>query len=107
MSKKIMFALSLCRKAGALITGFDAVKKSVNEGKAYIVMTAEDLSEKTKKRVDFFCEDFIDVHIIPMSQFDLLTVCKKPSGVFAVTNKELAKLCLKSLNDGNSTGGIK
>lgn len=106
MNNKILYALSLCRKAGSLITGFDAVKESVNKGKAFIVLTAGDLSEKTKKRVDFFCENLIDVYVIPLTQFELLSVCKKTSGVFAVTNKELAKLCTKSLIDSNSTGGI-
>lgn len=106
MTNKILYALSLCRKAGALVTGFDAVKESVYKGKAFIVLTAADLSEKTKKRVDFFCEDLIDVYTLPLTQFELLTICKKTSGVFAVTNNELAKLCTKSLNNGNSTGGI-
>ena len=36
---KAVFALSLCRKAGALVTGFDAVKESVYKGKAALVCT--------------------------------------------------------------------
>ena len=35
---KAVFALSLCRKAGALVTGFDAVKESVYTGKAALVL---------------------------------------------------------------------
>ena len=39
---KAVFALSLCRKAGALVTGFDAVKESVYQGKAALVLCAQD-----------------------------------------------------------------
>ena len=35
-------AVSLCRKAGALTMGFDAVEDAVVKGKAWLVMTASD-----------------------------------------------------------------
>ena len=38
MPGNILFALSLCRKAGALVMGFDAVKDSVGKGKAQLVL---------------------------------------------------------------------
>lgn len=93
----IIFALSLCRKAGALITGFDAVKDSVNNGKAHIVMCASDTSPNTLKRVGYFCEDIIDFYMMDKTQDELAQICKKPAGVFSVTNEELAKLCRKNL----------
>ena len=40
-------AVSLCRKAGALTMGFDAVEDAVVKGKAWLVMTASDASPKT------------------------------------------------------------
>lgn len=97
MQSKITFALSLCRKAGALITGFDAVKDGVHTGKAVLVLCASDLSDGTRRRVKNFCEDLVDVCDLQEDQFTLSTVSKKPTGVFAVTNPELAKLCRKSL----------
>ena len=48
MPGNILFALSLCRKAGALVMGFDAVKDSVGKGKAQLVLCAGDLSEGTR-----------------------------------------------------------
>ena len=50
MPGNILFALSLCRKAGALVMGFDAVKDSVGKGKAQLVLCAGDLSEGTRRR---------------------------------------------------------
>jgi ribosomal protein L7Ae-like RNA K-turn-binding protein len=48
---KLLFALSLAKKSGKLVMGFDAVKTAVIHGTAHIVLLAEDLSEKTVKRV--------------------------------------------------------
>ena len=38
MGDGILFGLSLCRRAGALVTGFDAVKESVLKGRAKLVL---------------------------------------------------------------------
>ena len=48
---KAVFALSLCRKAGTLVTGFDAVKESVYKGKAALVLCAQDASEGSAGRI--------------------------------------------------------
>lgn len=76
--------------------GFDAVKECVNKGKAFVVLCASDLSEGNRKRVGFFCEDWVEVIDLPETQFELSAISKKPTGIFAVTNRELAKLCRKS-----------
>ena len=93
MPGNILFALSLCRKAG----GFDAVKDSVGKGKAQLVLCAGDLSEGTRRRVGAFCEDWVEVADLPETQFALAQISKKTTGVFAVTDPELAKLCRKNL----------
>ncbi|WP_270847398.1 L7Ae/L30e/S12e/Gadd45 family ribosomal protein [Ruthenibacterium lactatiformans] len=97
MPGNILFALSLCRKAGALVMGFYAVKDSVSKGKAQLVLCAGDLSEGTRRRVGAFCEDWVEVADLPETQFALAQISKKPTGVFAVTDPELAKLCRKNL----------
>ena len=97
MPGNIVFALSLCRKAGALVTGFDAVKDSVGRGKAHLVLCACDLSEGSRRRVGAFCADWVDVADLPVTQQQLAHICKKPTGVFAVTDPELARLCRNNL----------
>ena len=86
---KAVFALSLCRKAGALVTGFDAVKESVYQGKAALVLCAQDASEGTQARVRRFCEGLCQVLTLPCTQAQLAAVTKKNT----VQNAELAKLC--------------
>ena len=48
-------ALSLCRKAGALTMGFDAVEDACVKSKAWLVMVASDASAKTVQRLDYSC----------------------------------------------------
>ncbi len=93
----LLFALSLCRKAGALVTGFDAVKESVFKGKAQLVLCACDASPGTARRAQSFCQDLCDFYTLPRTQAQLDPITKKPTAVFAVTNADLAQLCRTKL----------
>ena len=55
--KNSLGTIGLCRRAGKLIFGFDAVKDEIIKpgGKVKGVILADDLSEKTKKEVLFVC----------------------------------------------------
>ena len=98
MPGNIIFALSLCRKAGALVTGFEAVKDSVFKGSAQLVLCAGDLSDGSRRRIGFVCEtQGTPCCGMAETQAALAPICKRPAGVFAVTDPELAKLCKKNL----------
>ena len=94
---KLLFALSLAKKSGKLVVGFDAVKTAVIHGNAYIVLFAEDLSEKTVKRVNYFCEDITEVHNTGLTQFEISQVAGRLTGVLAVTDENLAVLARNAL----------
>lgn len=96
MPGKTLFSLSLCRKAGALAMGFEAVKESALNGTAALALCAGDVSEGTLRRVRTFCERSATPCLtLAETQDDLLAVTKKRVGVFAVTDPELAKLFTK------------
>ena len=98
-----LFALSLCRKAGALVTGFEAVKDSVFRGSAQLVLCAQDLSDGSRRRIGFVCEtQDVPLYGMAETQAALAPICKKPTGVFAVTDPELARLCKKNLPAPNA-----
>lgn len=98
MPGNMIFTLSLCRKAGALVTGFEAVKDSVFQGRAQLVLCAGDLSDGSRRRIGFVCEtQGTPCYGIAETQAALSAICKRPTGVFAVTDPELAKLCKKNL----------
>lgn len=94
---KLYNALSLCRRAGKLAMGFDPVADNVNKGKARLVLLAGDLSPKTKKRVETFCQGLVPLHTMPLTQADLEPIARKPVGVYAVLDENLAILCNNSL----------
>lgn len=60
--KKMMSLLSLATKAGYVASGEFSTEKSVKEGKAFLVIVAEDASDNTKKMFRNMCT-FYDVPI--------------------------------------------
>ena len=96
-SDKTFQALSLCRRAGKLVMGFDAVAESVLKGKAFLVLTAVDLSPKTQKRISGLCEGLTELYGLPLTQLELCQITRKPVGVYSVTDENLAVLCKNSL----------
>ena len=78
-------AVSLCRKAGALTMGFDA-------------------SAKTVQRLNYAVGDLVDVIAMPLTQDRLADISRKAVAVYAVTDRNLAKLCFDRLSD---CGAIK
>ena len=97
-------ALSLCRKAGALTMGFDAVEDACVKSKAWLVMVASDASAKTVQRLNYSVGDLVDVITMPLTQDKLADISRKPVAVYAVTDRNLAKLCFDRLSD---CGAIK
>ena len=53
--KKMMSLLSLATKAGYVASGEFSTEKSVKEGKAFLVIVAEDASDNTKKMFRNMC----------------------------------------------------
>lgn len=54
MMNKTINLLTICRKAGKLILGFDASKDAMLNNKAYLIILASDISPKTEKEIRFF-----------------------------------------------------
>jgi len=50
MDKKIIQILSLCQRAGKLVSGETGCIKAVRDSSAELIILAEDASENTKKR---------------------------------------------------------
>ncbi len=105
MQDKIVFSLSLAKKAGALVQGFDAVKESVYKYKAHLVLYTSDMSDKNKLRIQRFCSGIVEVMELPLLKDELLSITRKETGVFALTNKDIAKLCTNALSL-NLKGGL-
>ena len=90
-------AVSLCRKAGARPWALTRWKTPSSRGKAWLVMTASDASPKTVQRLNYAVGDMVDVIPMPLTQDKLADISRKPVAIYAVTDRNLAKLCFDRL----------
>lgn len=56
MKQKLFNMLGLAMKAGQIKSGEFSTEKAVKEGKAYLVLVAEDASDNTKKMFQNMCK---------------------------------------------------
>lgn len=93
-SDKLLSAMGLARKAGRLIYGYDTVKNAVRMHKARLVMTASDLSPKTRANVEFMCGEKIPYIALSRTMEQLSAAVGKPAGIVALTDEGFVKLIL-------------
>ncbi len=92
--------LGLCRRAGKLVLGFDAVIAEIKAPKKKVsgVLLAADLSEKTKKEVRYECEKAgTAVEEIPETLDDIKQITGKRAGVIAVLDDGLYGSAIKTI----------
>lgn len=85
--------LGLCRKAGALVYGFDAVVEAMQKNKVCGILTASDISAKTLKEINFHADKHkIKVKNINITSEELKAVTGKSTVVTAITDTGLYTL---------------
>lgn len=104
MENKVLGALSLCKKAGALQVGITPVKEALLKNKAYFLLFASDVGPNTRKKALNSKPPHVPVGELPLTQRQIAALTYKPTGVLAVTHKDLAALCQNAM--ANATGGL-
>lgn len=100
MNKKLIDLLTVCRKAGRMVMGFDAAKEAVLNGKAGSVLLAEDISPKTEKEIRFFAgKNSIPAAKTGCTQNDFYIGIGKKVGVIAVCDDGFSKKALAIISD--------
>lgn len=90
-NKQILSMLSLAKKAGKLVFGFDAVCEELNKKQWNTVFVASDLSEKTKKEIQRECKKHFFMMIdLPLTMDDISVIIHKKAGVVCITNQSFA-----------------
>ncbi|MEG0692506.1 MAG: ribosomal L7Ae/L30e/S12e/Gadd45 family protein [Oscillospiraceae bacterium] len=96
MNSKVLQDISLMKRAGKLVLGFDVVKASLQDNTAVLLVTASDLSPKTNKEVAFLKDKYNIPHITIRHTLDeLWYVLGKRVGVMSVTDKGLSEKIIK------------
>lgn len=95
MNKKdTMGFLGLCRKAGKLCCGHDAVKESIVKSRAVLVFLSSDASDRLQREMEHACTyngKNIPIIRTSYSMADFAEGIGKGSGVFSVTENGFAK----------------
>ncbi len=93
MESKTAGLLGICRRAGHLTVGFDAVRDLVIQGRAALVMFAFDVSPKTAKELRFALQE----HPAPLCTLTMDKVAlsaalglQKPIGIVATDDNGFA-----------------
>ena len=88
---KTLMHLSLCRKAGKLILGFDAVREGVVAKRVFAVALAKDLSEKTRSNIIFAADrEGVPAAQLPDTLDELMPMVGKRAGVLGIADQSLA-----------------
>jgi ribosomal protein L7Ae-like RNA K-turn-binding protein len=96
--------ISLANKAGKLVTGEDAVRNSIRNGKVKLAIVAEDASDNTKKRF-MSSAAFYNVPLVIWGMKEELGSCigKSERSVLGITDENFCR----SLQEKLPAEGIK
>ncbi len=96
---KVLSLLGIAAKSGSVQSGEFSTEKAVKEGKAYVVLIAQDASDNTRKKFSDMCK-FYEVPCYIYADKDDLGhyIGKEFRASLAVTNEGLAKELVKQLN---------
>ena len=98
LSQKLRGILSICRKAGKMEIGFALMKEALPTGRVRSVVTTSDISPKTLKEVQFYCQKAnVPVCSLPLTMEDLGGAIGRKAAVAAILDAgfsdRISQLC--------------
>lgn len=103
MSDSALNLLGLCRKAGKLSMGHDAVKASLKYGNASLCVICSDASDRLKEEMLFLAEQSgVDVWNVNYSMLDIRQATGFKASVFTLDDEGFAKSLKQKFSDNKS-----
>lgn len=100
MKRKIQSLLSLCQRAGKIVTGEDTVEINIKKGSAFLVIIAGDASENTKNKFVNKCKYYNVPYFICYTKEELSScIGKYNRSVYAITEVNFAEKLRMELSD--------
>lgn len=102
MRNKIFGTLGIAEKAGKIVSGEFSVEKAIKEGRAFLVILAEDASDNTKKHFSDMCS-YREIPILFFGTKEELGGCigKSFRANVALTDRGFAESILKKTGRSN------
>jgi len=92
--------LGIAYRAGKLVWGYHAVKASLERGKLYLIILAEDVSPRLRNKFLAFCRDTKKQVVFCSSKVDLgKALGKPPCAVVGICEKNLADIIKKKVQE--------
>lgn len=93
--------LGISAKAGKVISGTDIVVEAIKNREVFLVIVAEDTSEKTKKNIKFYCDKYqIEMYIYGNIFENSKAIGKQNRGIIAIKDENLSKAIKKQIFGG-------
>ena len=87
MNKPILSTISLCRRAGKLLMGFDVTAQAVQKGTVRHVFVCRDVAENSRKAISRRCGNCgVTVLELPAEMDEIEYYVGKRAGILAVTD---------------------
>ena len=99
---RLLSFLGLCRRAGKMTIGNDAVTENINNGKAYLIILAQDVSDRTEETLRKKLEKSgsrLEIRKLPYSRDDMNAALGKFAGVMSVDNRGFAKKIIEMMGN--------
>lgn len=94
----MLASLSLSRKAGKLVMGFEPVKEACQNGSAKLLLLTEDLSPKSRKEIVRIAQQQgIRYADIPYTMDTIKLLVGRRSGILAITDDGFTTILAKHL----------
>lgn len=95
---KIYSMLGLARKGGNISIGNDATVINIKNNKSELVLLASDASDKTKKNIQFVCNQY-DAKYIEYGEKEILgkQLGRKVVSVLSITDKNIASYIINNI----------
>ena len=109
LNNKILTLLGFATKAGKLSFGFEAAVTAIKAKKSKLVITACDISSKSKKEIEFFAKGG-NIRHVTLEGIDIKAVSDavgRKCGIISVNDSGFADACAAYDEGGNANGDDK
>ena len=99
-TEKLLRFFGMCKKAGKLVAGFDAVCAALQKGQIVSVFIAQNLSPNTFSKISQKCDEFhVPFNIIPANMEEIELFLGRKTGILGVMDEGFAKKFLQMISN--------